>query len=164
MYVFERTKGETPPVTLEELREWNYIEDHQFDSKLTLCLNAGVAQVESYVNGIVWPSTFALSLDGVVHEIPFGEYPVNSITVTVDGVQLDDSLVTYDGRVIRIDGSVTGASMSVSVSCGDAVTDGDIKAAILLVASELFRNPTDSVRTLPTASQNILNPHRRANI
>ena len=164
MYAFKRIKGEYAPVTLDEIKEWNYIEDNHFDNKLRACVDAGVAQVESFINGIVWPSKFVLSLDRVEHAIPFREYPVRSITVTVDGEQIDDSLVSYDGNLIRIAASVTGDSMTISVEAGNEEVEDDIKAAIKLVASELFRNPTDSVKQLPTTSQQILKPYRRVNI
>ena len=164
MYAFKRIKGEYEPVSLDDIKEWNYIEDNHFDNKLRSCVAAGVAQVESFINGIVWPSKFVLSLDRVEHVIPFREYPVRSITVAVDGDQIDDSLISYDGNLIRIAGSVTGERMEVSVEAGNEEVEDDIKAAIKLVASELFRNPTDSVKQLPTASQQILKPYRRVNI
>ena len=164
MYVFKRTKGEFAPVSLDEIKDWNYIEDRCLDNKLSICITAGVAAVETFINGVVWPSIFALSLDYVAHEIPFQEYPVKSIAVKVDGEPLDSSLFSYDGRLIKVSESVTGQNMSITAEVGDEDIEGDIKAAILLVASELFRNPTDGVKTLPTASQTLLKPYRRANI
>ena len=164
MYDFKRTRGEYAPVSLDDIKEWNYIEDKHFDGKLRMCIEAGVANVEAYANRIVWPSTFALSLDHVEYDIPFREYPVTSVAISVDGTPLDASLYTYDGNSILIDASVKGESMEISVQVGNEEVEGDIKAAILLVASELFRNPTDSVKQLPTASQQILKPYRRTNI
>lgn len=152
------------PVALDDLREWNYIDDHIFDNKLRLCLRSAIAMVESYINSIVWPGTFSLSLDNIIHRIPLSIYPVTSISVLVDGKPIAETLYSFDGHDLLISDAVTGESMEILVEAGNEEVDEDIKAAILLVASELFRNPTDSVKQLPTASQQILNPYRRVNI
>lgn len=163
--MFKRIKSEeTMPVTLDELRDWNYIDDHTFDNKLRLCLRSAVAMVESYINSIVWPGTFSLSLDHIAPIVPVSLYPVTSISVLVDGEPLAKALYSFDGHDLRLADAVTGDSMEVLVEAGNEEVDEDVKTAILLVASEFFRNPTDSVKQLPTASQQILNPHRRANI
>lgn len=162
--MFERERVGTLPVTLAELKSWNYIQDDIYNDKLNVCLRSAIAAVESHINSVVWKSTFALSFDHMEYIIPVEIAPVESIVITVDGEALQDSLYRFDGDVIAIDRSVEGSLMAVSIVAGKDAIDDDIKSAVLLMASELFRNPTDSVKQLPTASQLLLQPHRRANI
>lgn len=162
--MYQRDKADRCPVELYELKKWNYIEDEYFDDKLQVCLAAGIAAAESHANIVIWPSTFTLALDHIESEIPVPFCPVTSVTVKVDDAALDPSLYAFDGNVIRVDGSVQGQGMEVILTAGAEETEGDIKSAILLIASELFRNPTDSVKQLPTASQLLLRPYRRVNI
>ena len=159
-----RTKDETCPVSLDEIKEWNYIEDHVFDNKLRLCIEAAISAVESYINQVVWPSTFVFELPVplCVLEIPI--YPVSSIQVSVGDADIPADRYAWDGRVLRIDGPLGEGKMTVTVQAGNATLEQDVKSAILLIASELFRNPTDSVKTLPTTSKLLLDPHRNANI
>lgn len=162
--MYQRAKENRCPVELYDLKKWNYIEDEFFDSKLQVCLEAAIAAAESHANIVIWPSTFTLALDHIDREIPVPFCPVTSVAVSVDGVALNPNLFTFDGNVISVDGSVQGQEMEVVLTAGAEETESDIKSAILLIASELFRNPTDSVKQLPTASQLLLRPYRRVNI
>jgi hypothetical protein len=162
--MYQRAKSENCPVSLDELKQWNYIESNLFDEKLKTCLYAAIASAESHANIIIWPSTFTLALDHIEHEIPVFACPVSSISIIVDGSPLAASLYQFDGNVILVDGSVQGSNMTVTLEAGIDPMDDDIRSAILLISSELFRNPTDSVKQLPTASQLLLQPFRRANI
>lgn len=162
--MYQRAKSKDCPVSLDELKQWNYIESDLFDDKLKACLNSAIASAESHANIIIWKSTFTLALDHIEYEIPVFACPVSSISIAVDNSSLAASLYQFDGNVILVDGSVRGDAMTVTIEAGIDPVDDDIKAAILLIASELFRNPTDSVKQLPTASQLLLQPFRRANI
>lgn len=159
-----RTKDERCPVTVDEIRLWNYIEDGIFDIKLRLCIESAITAVENYINQVVWPSTYVFEYPGVPACVELSPYPITSISVSVDGVELSPDLYAWDGIVLSIDGSVKGESTTVTVHAGNVPVDQDIKAAILLIASELFRNPTDSVKQLPTTSKLLLDPHRYANV
>lgn len=159
-----RTKDETCPVSIDEIKEWNYIEDHAFDNKLRLCLESAISAVESYINQVVWPSAYVFESPAPLRALEIPVYPVSSIQVSVGGADLPADRYAWDGRVLRIDGPLGEGQMVVTVQAGNKTLDQDIKSAILLIASELFRNPTDSVKTLPTTSKLLLDPHRNANI
>ena len=42
----ERTRDQRCPVSLDQMKEWNYIEDPVFDTKLRLCRDAAISAVE----------------------------------------------------------------------------------------------------------------------
>ena len=54
----ERTRDQRCPVSLDQMKEWNYIEDPVFDTKLRLCRDAAISAVENYINQVVWASDF----------------------------------------------------------------------------------------------------------
>jgi len=159
-----RKRDETCPISLDDLREWNYIDDTTFDTKLQLCLAAAISAAESYINQVVWPSSFVLNFSGVPREVEIQPYPVSSVAVSVDDAKLSPELYALNGDILRIDASAEGSATEITVKAGYEILDPDIKSAILLIASEMFRNPTDSVKQLPTASKLLLDPHRNANI
>ena len=160
----ERNRDQRCPVSLDQIKEWNYIEDAVFDEKLRLCVKAAIAGVENYINQVVWISDFAETFPGVPRVVPMPLGPIVSVAVTVDGQALSPELYVWDAYFLTIDPSVQGESTTVTVRAGYDDPDEDIKSAVLLIASELFRNPTDSVKQLPTTSKLLLDPHRKANI
>ena len=160
----ERTRDQRCPVSLDQMKEWNYIEDPVFDTKLRLCRDAAISAVENYINQVVWASDFVETFHGVPRVVAMPLGPIVSVAVTVDGVALSPDLYVWDAYFLHIDPSVEGASTTVAIRAGWEDPEEDIKSAVLLIASELFRNPTDSVKTLPTTSKLLLDPHRKANI
>lgn len=160
---YSRTKIGESPVSLEDLKAWNYIEDEIFDGKLTVCLHSAIAAAETYTNQTFWPSLYTLDVAAGAREISVPLYPVAKVEVFSEGEPLPSSRWSFDGSTVKVDGSVSGP-VSIEVMAGRESIDPDVKAAILLVASELFRNPTDSVRTLPSSSQLLLQSHRHASV
>lgn len=161
---YSRTRIGECPVSLAELKAWNYIEDDIFDGKLTVCLHSAVAAAETYTNQVLWPSVYAFNCSALVREVNVSRlYPITKVEVSLGDEPLPSGRWSFDGRTVKFDSSISG-TVSVEVTAGREEIDPDIKAAILLIASELFRNPTDSVRTLPSTSQLLLQSHRHANV
>ena len=143
--------------TLDELKQHLRITGTDMDAELGLKLRASIRSAEHYIGQIIAESVFVLtsSFSSAVAL----EGPVIGVSgVEVDGVSLDDSCWSLDGRILTIDAE--GTALKVTYTAGLPSVDDDIKAAILLHAAALFSNPVDSVETLPKASSRLLDPYR----
>lgn len=143
--------------TLDELKQHLRITGNDMDTELGLKLRASIRSAEHYIGQIIAESVFVLtsSFSSAVAL----EGPVIGVSgVEVDGVPLDESRWSLDGRILTVDAE--GASLTVTYKAGLPSVDDDIKAAILLHAAALFTNPVDSVEALPKASSRLLDPYR----
>lgn len=127
------------------------------DATLEMSLKAAVLNAEHHIGRYIYPST-------VTETIPFANRivlrgPVLSITsVTVDGTALEAGAFSEAFGVLCLGGS--GSVVEVEYEAGMENPPFDIQAAILLHATALFNNPSDSVETLPKASMKLLRPYR----
>lgn len=143
--------------TLDELKQHLRITGNDMDAELGLKLRASIRSAEHYIGQIIAESVFVLTSSFSSAMALKG--PVIGVSgVEVDGVPLDESRWSLDGRILTIDAE--GTSMTVTYKAGLPSVDDDIKAAILLHAAALFTNPVDSVEALPKASSRLLDPYR----
>lgn len=144
--------------TLAEFKAHIRMTGDDLDATLQSNLLAAITSVEHHIGRYVAAST-------ITRTLPFSQAvklkgPVNSvISVSVDGVALDPSQYSVLFDVLSISAQ-SGDVLTVVYGTGTALVPYDIRAAILLQATSLFNNPSDSVETLPKASRMLLRPYR----
>ena len=154
-----------PAVSLEEAKTWLYVDTDDLNDKLRMCIGAAISAAESYTNLTISLSSYGLSLP-FTRSTRLPAHPVVSVdAVKVDGEILDGGYA-LDGDVLSMDDSVKGTTMEITFTAGvrPRECDEDIRIACLLIAADMFRNPVDAVRQLPTESQMLLRPHRYHNV
>ena len=83
------------------------------------------------------------------------------ISVSSDGQSLTAEQYSLNDTILEItDNSVSGKSIVVVYVAGMEAAPDDVRAAVLLSASYIFSNPSDTVEALPKASQTLLRPYR----
>lgn len=140
---------------LQEFKRHIRMTSDDLDAELYQKMLAAVQHAEHHIGKVILRSEFVV-------DVPFS----NSINLKVPntkvlGLEVDGVATTgydLDGRTLHVYG--TGTSMKVTYEAGYDSLPWDMKAAILMHAASLFNNPTDSVETLPKASQNLLRPYR----
>lgn len=143
-------------VTLEELKHHLRITTNIFDEDLDGKLRAAHNIAENYIGQVLMVSRFTdrMEFNGVVTLAA----PLTSVTsVKVNGV---DYPYTTSGNTLIIPGMMDG-ELEVVYESGDEQLADDVKIAILMIAADLFNNPSDHVQSLPRASENLLRPYRR---
>lgn len=144
---------------LADFRQYLRLTSTELDSTLNAALMAAVSSAEHYIGRYIYPSD-------IVVEIPFSRRivlrgPVDSIdSVVVDGTALEEGGYSFTLGVLELPDEVSGRVARVAYRAGMMQVPYDIAAAILLHATALFNNPSDSVETLPKASMNLLRPYR----
>jgi len=139
------------------------------DDQLDICLKASINSAEQFVGVCLVKST-------IVEDVPFAERTklprpligVSQVTLIVErggvynGIVLLPTEYKVEGSYLVItDSSLTGDSLTITMTVGRSIMEDDIKAAIYLRAAKLFNNPADSVETMINASDNLLAPHRQ---
>ena len=140
---------------LQEFKRHIRMTSDDLDAELYAKLMAAVRHAEHHIGKVILRSEFVTTTafaSTIALKVP---------NVLVLGLEVDGVATTgydLDGRTLHVYG--TGTSMKVTYEAGYDSLPWDMKAAILMHAASLFNNPTDSVETLPKASQNLLRPYR----
>lgn len=143
--------------TLQEFKAHIRVTSDDLDTTLQSCLMAAINSAEHHIGRYIAPST-------VTRTVPFSTTvrlrgPVVSVTsVSVDGTALEAGQYSVLFDVLTVDAE--GEALTVVYETGFTAVPYDIRAAILLHATSLFNNPSDSVETLPRASRLLLRPYR----
>ena len=140
---------------LQEFKRHIRMTSDDLDAELYQKMLAAVQHAEHHIGKVILRSEFVV-------DAPFS----NSILLKVPntkvlGLEVDGVATTgydLDGRTLHV--YCTGTSMKVTYEAGYDSLPWDMKAAILMHATSLFNNPTDSVEVLTKASQNLLRPYR----
>lgn len=149
----EVTKVKTTIVSLSQLKDNLRLTSDDFNSDLTIKLNAAIQSASSFIGrdlsmvdayAFRWESETILDIDPAKH--------ISS--VKVNGTAVQPSAWSLDGNVFKVAGQEDDV-VEVMTAYND-----DIQAAIMMHASSLWRNPTDTVETLTKASTNLLRQYR----
>ena len=142
---------------LNEFKSHIRMTSNDLDAELYAKLMAAVRHAEHHIGKVILRSEF-------VTTVPFASSVTLKVPdIVVLGLEVDGAAVTgwsLDGRVLYVPSTVAGTTMTVTYEAGYGCIPYDMRAAILMHAASLFNNPTDSVETLPKASQNLLRPYR----
>ena len=145
--------------TLEDLKRHLRITSGDLDEILQPYLLAAINAAEHNIGRVIAVSEMTdkrkfdhtVTLEGPVLKIE---------SVKVDGTEIEEAAWSLEGRDLQVSEQVTGAKMEIIYEAGMAKVPFDIKAAIMLLATKLFNNPSDSVEQLPSAAKNLLRPYR----
>lgn len=148
--------------SVSDLRSHLRITAHDLDAELLQKLRSAVASAEHEISMVIAPSKFVLTLPDFQSSFLKLRWPVTSVTsVTVGGTALGPEDFSWDERGIRFAEPVDGAAVEVAYEAGLTSVPDDIQAAILLLASSLFNNPTDRPEERDrTTARNLLRPYR----
>lgn len=151
----EAAKQEMLPGLKKHLR----ILVNDFDSSLDTLLEAAITHAEDETGSIFLESEFSIDVVGL--EIDKGGfYPVQSIiSAEKDNVSISDDVVINGGRVKYT--ALEEGNIIITLKVGYPTIPPAARAAIYLIAASLWMAPEDGVRTLPTASSNLLKTFRR---
>ena len=145
--------------TLEDLKRHLRITSGDLDETLRPYLLAAINAAELNIGKVIAVSemtdkrrfTRSVVLQGPVLEIQH---------VKVDDVDIDSAAWSLNGRVLTLNENINGELMQINYEAGMAQVPFDIKAAIMMMASKFFNNPSDSVEQYPSAAKNLLRPYR----
>lgn len=166
-------------VTLTEAKSHLRVTSSAEDSIIGIYLAAAQRYVEEWcqiclIGGTVtqiwpgpWPCGYlSLSVGNVSGVTSFSYNTEDSLTfVTIDAAEYIYSKDYNRARIARWTGSwpnVTPLQLKVVYTSGfeDAAdVPANIKVAILLVLADMYENRQDSIKTMPTAAQHILQPY-----
>lgn len=142
---------------LDEFKRHIRMTSNDLDAELNSKLMAAVFHAEHHIGKVILRSEFVVEGDfesSITLKVPRIEVE----SLEVDGEEITDYSVT--DNVLTVGSGVSGSTMTLTYIAGYELIPFDMKAAILMHAASLFNNPTDSVETLPKASQNLLRPYR----
>jgi hypothetical protein len=142
---------------LQEFKRHIRMTSTDLDAELYAKLMAAVRHAEHHIGKVILRSEF-VTTTAFASTITLKAPGINVESLEVDGVAVSGYSVS--GRVLTVPAGVSGQSMTVTYEAGYECIPADMKAAILMHASSLFNNPTDSVEVLTKASQNLLRPYR----
>lgn len=145
--------------TLEDLKRHLRITSGDLDETLQPYLLAAINAAEHSIGSVIAVSEMTdqrrfantVALEGPVLQIK---------SVKVDGTEVDKAAWSLEGRDLQVSEQVTGARIEIVYEAGMVQVPFDMKAAILMIATKLFNNPSDSVEQLPSAAKNLLRPYR----
>lgn len=145
--------------TLEDLKRHLRITSGDLDEILLPYLLAAINTAEHNIGKVIAVSemtdkrrfTRSITLQGPVLDVK---------SVTVDGVVINEADWCLLGRMLEISDEISGTRIEVIYEAGMTQVPFDIKAAIMLIASKFFNNPSDSVEQYPSAAKNLLRPYR----
>ena len=150
--------------SVSDLRSHLRITAHDLDAELDRDLRSAVVSAENEISTVIAPSAFTLSTP-ILFKASYLElrWPVTSVTsVKVGGTALSQDAYSWDEHGIRFAEPVDGKSVEVAYEAGLAYVPDDMQAAILLLASSLFNNPTDRPEERDrTTARNLLRSYRR---
>lgn len=145
--------------TLDDLKRHLRITSGDLDEILQPYLLAAINVAEHQIGQLIAVSEMtdnrkfehAVTLKGPVLEV---------IYVKVDDVEIDKAAWSLEGNALQVSEQVAGKKMEVVYEAGMTQVPFDIRAAIMLMATKYFNNPSDSVEQYPSAAKNLLRPYR----
>lgn len=150
---------------LQRLKANLRITSADLDGVLVQCLTAAIEDSEAYIGSTIVLSTFTYRT-----KIDFPSYPhlftldllgpVSPDFAPVATLGEEDVTATLSGRILTITADAPG-KLSVTWKAGMEDIPESIAHAIILKASYLFDNPTDTVRERVTAADALLRPFKR---
>lgn len=145
---------------LKKLKEHLRITVDDFDAELGLLLDAAVETAENETGCIFLPSQFKITAKtSQLHET--GYYPADEATsLKIDGVESDVELIQVSGGRLLVELDKV-SELEVVFDAGYTIMPSPVFIACFLMAGAWFKNPTDSVESLPKASTNLLRNYRR---
>lgn len=144
---------------LKKLKEHLRITVDDFDSELGVLLDAAVETAEKETGCVFLPSQFKITAYTSIEET--GYYPADEATsLKIDEVETDLEQVHISGGRVCVQ-SEEGRKIEVVFDAGYTIIPAPVFIAIFLIAGALFKNPIDSVESLPKASTNLLKNYRR---
>ena len=150
--------------SVSDLRSHLRITAHDLDAELLQKLRSAVVSAENEISTVIAPSVYNLTVPNLHHSSCLKlRWPVTSvISVKVGGTVLSQDAYSWDEDGIRFAEPVDGESVEVAYEAGLACVPDDMQAAILLLASSLFNNPTDRPEERDrTTARNLLRSYRR---
>lgn len=149
--------------SVSDFRSHLRITAHDLDAELNRKLRSAIVSAEHEISTVIAPSKFVLSVPGLDSSFLKLGWPVTSvISVKAGGETLPASAYSWDEFGIRFAEPVSGAAVEVTYEAGLVSVPDDIQAAVLLLASSLFNNPTDRPEERDrTSARNLLRPYRR---
>lgn len=145
--------------TLDDLKRHLRITSGDLDEILQPYLLAAINVAEHQIGQLIAVSEMtdnrkfehAVTLKGPVLEVTY---------VKVDDVEIDKAAWSLEGNALQVSEQVAGKRMEVVYEAGMTQVPFDIRAAIMLIATKYFNNPSDSVEQYPSAAKNLLRPYR----
>jgi len=146
-------KVKTTVVTLAQLKDNLRLAGTDFDNDLQIKLDAAIQSASSFIGrdlsmvdtySFDWAAEVELVIDTAKH----------ISGVKVGGSTVQPSAWSLDGHTFKVTGEA-GDTVEVTTDWNQ-----DIKTAIMMHASSLWRNPADTVETLTKASTNLLRQYR----
>ncbi|MDH5524526.1 MAG: hypothetical protein OEY01_11120 [Desulfobulbaceae bacterium] len=158
------------------------IADATRDESFTLLLDAATDEAQSYSGLQLLPAIFELQLNEYKQVVLFDIHPVTGINQVkyFDASNEEQILVSGTDYYFNVDANPAELHFINELNIYPYRTDAIVvnfgagyasaakvpplvKAAILLAAANMYVNPADSVRVLPTASRNLLRNYRTHN-
>lgn len=129
-----------------------------FDADLSAKLFAAVSATGSFIGrDLMQVDAFSFRYSGSREAVKV-DPAMHIVSVSVGGVRLaEDAWYFNDGDLVFVRPQQADDIVEVETDYNP-----DIKAAVLMQASYLWRNPADAVETLPKISQNLLKQYRYA--
>ncbi len=146
--------------SLAEFKRHLRITANDLDEELTAKLKSAVMMAEHEISAVLSVSTFTLSRE-FAHSIPL-RWPATGVTsVKVDGDAIASDKYSFTEDSLTIVSDVDGEAVEVVYAAGLQPAPEDIKAAILLLAANIFNNPVDRPEERDrTTARNLLRPYR----
>ena len=144
--------------TLDDFKHHLRITGDAQDSLLMMYLKAAISSAEHYIGRVIAISRFKVVTSSASIELSKPLVGVNS--VEVGGKPLTKADYSIKENLVEIPCVKEGEEVKVVYTAGMNQVPFDIKASILLTAADLFTNPVDGVRNLPTAASRLLDPYR----
>ena len=146
--------------SLAEFKRHLRITANDLDEELTAKLKSAVMMAEHEISAVLSVSTFTLSRE-FAHSIPL-RWPATGVTsVKVDGSAIAPEKYSLTEDSLTIASDVDGEAVEVVYTAGLTPAPEDIKAAILLLAANIFNNPVDRPEERDrTTARNLLRPYR----
>ena len=136
-----------PPVALPDLKSNLRLTTDAFDEDLLLKLEAAVEECEAVTGVALVPANYRLEC--AFQSVKALRWPLVSLTsVKVDGALVPSTEYTVDKdlSVLVMNESVKGGRMEVVYRAGTSAMPRKAEMAAILIASDLFDNPTNAVR------------------
>lgn len=146
--------------SIHELKAHLNLIGHIHDSPLELYLKAALRRAGAHIGRTIAQTNFTYT-GAYAKSIRLPE-ALSITAVQVDGVTVESSSYALAGEQLTFaDGFAGGTALTVTFIAGMAYIDETVKAAVLLIASDLFLHRENPVKTLPSQAEWLLDPYRR---
>lgn len=144
---------------LSKLKENLRLSVSEFDESLRDYIDSAIEVAERETGCIFLPSEFVITAKSSIDET--GYYPADEVTsLKIDGVEVDSEIAYISGGRVCVQ-TDEGKKLEVTFDAGYTILPAPVQQAIILIAGASFRQPVDSVESLPKASSNLLRHYRR---